>query len=213
MIKKIKELEKEIKKLSNIINHKDKDIAKLQTAADYDFLTGLYNRRGFIVEAEKFISEAKHADYKYKQKRRLAINNFSIVFIDLDNLKTINDVYGHKIGDKFIKVAADVFKNSLREFDIVSRWGGDEFIIGLVDASEDEALKVANKVKSNLGKAKISKIKKDYKFTASFGVISAKSKKRKDEIFNLYELIEKADMAMYDAKKNRGKNFIILLDK
>jgi len=213
MVKKIKELEREIKKLSDIINHKNKDIAKLQIVADYDFLTGLYNRRGFIVEAEKFISEAKHSDHEYKQKRRLNINNFSIIFIDLDNLKTINDVYGHKIGDKFIKVAADVFKNSLREFDIVSRWGGDEFIIGLVDANEDEALKVANKIKAKLSKAKISKVKKDHKFTASFGVISAKSKKRKNVIFNLYELIEKADMAMYDAKKNKGKNFIILLDK
>lgn len=213
MIKKAKELEKEVKNLNFIIEKKDKEIAKLQALADYDFLTGLYNRRGFIIEAKKFIQEAEHAANKRKKKRKFAAHNFSIIFIDLDDLKKVNDIYGHKTGDKFIKIAAGIFKDSLREVDVISRWGGDEFVIGLVDASEDAAFKIANKIKSKLFKAKISKIKKDHKFTASFGVISARSKKRKRDIFNLHELIEKADMAMYDAKKNKGKNFIILLDK
>jgi diguanylate cyclase (GGDEF)-like protein len=213
MIKRVKALEKELKKLELIISRKDKEIIKLQTAADYDFLTGLYNRRGFIMEAEKFINDVKNGNNKHKLKRRLKIRNFSIIFIDLDDLKKINDIYGHKIGDRFIEVSADIFKNSLRGLDIVSRWGGDEFVIGLVDANEDEALKIANKIKNKLGKAKISRIKKDHKFTASFGVISAKSKRRGKDIFNLYELIEKADMAMYDTKKNKGKNFIVLLNK
>lgn len=213
MVKKMKELKKEIERLAGVIDAKDKEIEKLQTLADYDFLTGLYNRRGFIMEAEKFINEAGHAVHARKEKRKFAVHNFSVIFIDLDDLKKINDVYGHKIGDKFIKVAADVFKNSLRDFDIISRWGGDEFVVGLVDANEKEALQVANKIRAKLGKAKISKIKKGHKFTASLGVISAKSQKRRNNIFNLYELIEKADMAMYDGKKNKGKNFIILLDK
>ena len=211
MHKKIKELEKEIKKCNKLLIEKDKKIVKLQVSADYDFLTGLYNRHGFVREAEKFLDEVNFPSRRRKEGRRFPIGNFSIIFVDLDDLKKFNDSYGHKAGDKFIKIAGEIFMNSLREFDIVSRWGGDEFIIGLVGAFEEEAHNVALKIKRKLAKAKIAGIKGKYKLTASFGVIAAISKKRKKEISNLNELVEKADKAMYEAKKTQGKNFVMVL--
>ncbi len=211
MHKKIKGLEEEVKKCNKLLFEKDKKIEKLQVSADYDFLTGLYNRHGFVREAEKFLDEVSFSSHKRKEGRRFPIRNFSIIFVDLDDLKKFNDLYGHKAGDKFIKIAGEVFKNSIREFDIVSRWGGDEFIIGLVGAFEDEAYKIALKIKRKLEKAKIVGIKGKYKLTASFGVIAAISKNRKKEISKLNELVEKADKAMYKAKRTHGKNFVMVL--
>ncbi|MBI5401730.1 GGDEF domain-containing protein [Candidatus Wolfebacteria bacterium] len=206
-----KQLKKEIRRLIGLIEKKNKEIIRLQMAADHDFLTGLYNRQGFVREAWKFLNEAGHTVHTKKEKRRFRIKDFSLIFIDIDDLKKVNDVYGHKSGDKLLKSAAEIFSNSIREFDVVARWGGDEFVIGLLDASENEAYKIATKIKNRLNKLRIPEVKEKRKFTASFGVISAVSKRRKEEIFNLYELIEKADIAMYQAKKNMGKNFIMVL--
>ena len=212
MAETIKKLQEEIKRLSRLVEKKDGEIERLKLVADRDFMTGLYNRNGFLLEAEKFLDEVGHSSHLKKEKRKLVIRDFSVIFIDLDDLKKINDLYGHKAGDDFIKAAAEVFNNSLREFDVVSRWGGDEFVIGLVDADENEARKIAFKIKKKLGRIKLVQIKGKHVFTASFGVISAKSKRRGRDIFNLFELIEKADMAMYEAKKNKGKNFIFVLN-
>lgn len=212
MAESIKQLKNEIKRLVSLTEKKDKEIVRLQMAADRDFLTGLYNRQGFVREAWKFLNEAGHAVHAKKEKRKgFNIKNFSLIFIDIDDLKKVNDIYGHKSGDKLLKSAAEIFSNSVREFDVVARWGGDEFIIGLLDASENEAYKVAAKMKNKLARLRIPEVKEKRKFTASFGVISAISKRRKEEIFNLYELIERADIAMYQAKKNMGKNFIMAL--
>ena len=197
-------LKKEIKKFQHLIEAQKKEISSLSSLVDYDFLTGLYNRRGFVREAEKFFNELI-GEMKKKERRKNSFNNFSVIFADLDNLKTINDEYGHKAGDRVLKAAAQIFKNSIRHFDIIGRWGGDEFVIGLVGVGEKEALKVAKKMKRNLKMTKIN----GFNLSASFGIITAVNKQRKN-ILNLYELIEKADMAMYEAKKNKRKGLIII---
>ncbi len=167
---------------------------------DYDALTGLYNRRGFISESEKFIKEIQPKE-AHAKKRRFHIENFSIIFIDLDNLKMVNDSYGHKTGDKFIKMVGSILQEHLRDIDIVARWGGDEFVVGLVNLNEEQARKVGEKLKKKISLIKISKTK--INFGASFGIVAAKNKKR--SILYLSELIEKADMAMYEAKREKIK--------
>lgn len=189
--------------MTETIKKLKREIEKLKALVDYDFLTGLYNRQGFTREAEKFLEEFKNRD-KIKEKRKVSFKNFSLIFIDIDNLKLINDEYGHRAGDRALKNAANVFKNSIRDLDIVARWGGDEFVIGLVGANKNEALKIAEKIRRKLKSIKIN----SQNLSASFGVITALSEKPKKNIFNLYELIEKADMAMYDVKKNKGKDFV-----
>ncbi|MEK7548968.1 MAG: GGDEF domain-containing protein [Patescibacteria group bacterium] len=181
-----------------------KEISRLSSLVDYDFLTGLYNRQGFVREAEKFFDELRGEANK-KERRKIAFKNFSVIFVDLDNLKVINDKYGHKAGDRALKAAARIFKNSIRHFDIIGRWGGDEFVIGLIGVGEKEALEVAQKMKKNLKLRKIN----GFGLSASFGIITAINKQR-ENILNLYELIERADMAMYEAKKNKGKGLIIV---
>lgn len=128
----VKELKNEIKKLQHLVATQGKELNRSSSLVDYDFLTGLYNRHGFTKEAEKFFEELKKPA-KIKERRKFFFKNFSIVFIDLDNLKIINDEYGHKAGDKALKMAATVFKKSLRDLDLAARWGGDEFIIGLLE--------------------------------------------------------------------------------
>lgn len=189
-------LKAEIKKLKNLVAKQQKEIKRLSTSVDYDFLTGLYNRQGFVREAGKFLDELAKAR-KLKEKRKLFFRNFSLIFIDVDDLKTINDKYGHKIGDKALKLTAKVFRDSMREYDIVARWGGDEFVIGLVGLDEGNTVKIAKKLEEKMKTIKI----KGRSLSASFGVVSAISEK--EEILNLYKLIEKADLAMYESKKKK----------
>src|SRR3989338_5818786 len=200
----LKKLKKEIKNFQHLVETQKKEISRLSSLVDYDFLTGLYNRQGFIREAEKFFDELR-GEINRKERRKIAFKNFSVIFADLDNLKVINDEYGHKAGDEALKTAAQIFKNSIRHFDIIGRWGGDEFVIGLVCVGEKEALKVAKKMKGILKLTKIN----GFGLSASFGIITAINKQR-ENILNLYELIERADMAMYEAKKNKGKGLIIV---
>lgn len=208
MKKKIEELNKEIKRLRRLLLEYEHKINQLNILVDYDFLTGLYNRQGFMKEAGKFLFEIRKNDKVGREKRRFPIKYFSIIFIDLDDLKKINDFYGHKVGDKFLKVSAEIFRKNLRKIDILGRWGGDEFVIGLININKKNAYKVSKKLKRNLAKIKLNGVKEKIKFSASFGVISAERKKLIQA--SLYDLIEAADKAMYQAKKKRGKDFIVL---
>lgn len=203
-LKSSKELIKEIKILK-------KELEKAKFLTDYDELTGVYNRRGFIREAEKFINELRQEVKKSgKQKRHFVLGNFAVIFVDLDGLKKINDKYGHKAGDKYIKTCAKVFKNNLRDLDIVARWGGDEFVMGFLGTNEKEAVKIAEKLRIKINNIKIKEIPKDG-FSASFGVVAVVGRNHK--INNIYKFISKADAAMYKAKKEMGKNFVISYSK
>lgn len=205
--KQTKDLKAEIVRLSGLLKEKNRIIGSLSRTASYDFLSGLYNRHGFVAEAEKFLEEAKNYN-AYKGRRRFAVKNFAVIYIDLDNLKTVNDTYGHGKGDKFIKEVSKIFKKSVRDIDVVSRWGGDEFVIGLVDADSASACAIAEKIRMRMSKLKIAGIPSKHKFTASFGAISAVKKGRESVIFDLHKLVATADSLMYHAKKKMGKNFV-----
>lgn len=203
---KIKKLAEENRRLKRLVGKLESELEEAALFTDHDVLTGLYNRRGFIEEAEKFLKEIQFGNNHSKRRHRFNVKNFSIVFVDLDDLKKVNDLYGHKAGDDLIKSSANVFKKYLREMDIVARWGGDEFVIGLVNLNDKEAYEVAEKLKKKMATIKIPEVK-NMKFSASFGVVSAKDKNH-HPIFNLHELIEKADAIMYKAKKEKKKGFI-----
>lgn len=212
MDKKIIEFKQEILRLNKIVVEQAGEIEKLKSFTDRDFLTGLYNRQGFVREAEKFlglIREGEKYFKKSKERRKFAITDFSLIFIDLDKLKKINDRYGHKFGDKYIKLCADIFTKNLREIDIVGRWGGDEFVIGLIDVNSDGAEKVMEKLKGALSRARV-KGAPSFKPSASFGMVSAGAGK-KANISALFKLIEKADLAMYEAKMKNGRNSVVVI--
>jgi len=213
MTKKIIELKKEILRLKNIITEQEKEIEKLRYLVDYDFLTGLYNRQGFLREAERFVDLLKDSEKFFKERkerRKFAIRNFSIIFIDLDNLKKVNDRYGHKAGDKYIKISADIFKKTLRDIDIIGRWGGDEFVVGLINTDIYEAKKVAKKIKIALSQVKLKGALR-VKLSASFGVVAVKNQEGKIN-GDVFKLLEKSDRAMYEAKKKPRKGTIVVFE-
>ncbi|MCR5260942.1 MAG: diguanylate cyclase [Candidatus Gastranaerophilales bacterium] len=158
-----------------------------------DPLTGLYNRRYF---EENINREAERA-------LRLG-QPFSLVSLDLDHLKTINDTYGHQYGDVAIKTISDVLKQKARSIDIPARIGGEEFNVLLPGVDSCGAMMAAERIRAAIEATPLEKIGN---VTASIGVATFLEHSR-----NVFELTELADQAMYQAKIN-GRNQVKLTKK
>ena len=148
-----------------------------------DFLTTLYNRRYFKNECEKLLEMAKRKG-----------GSVGLIMLDIDNFKQINDRYGHAKGDEVLKELAKTLKESLRKYDLISRYGGEEFAVFIFDEEFEKIKKVAENIRKKIESIDISP-----KFTISLGV--AYSKKS----YDYAKLVENADRALYRAK-NMGKN-------
>jgi diguanylate cyclase (GGDEF)-like protein len=158
--------------------------SELDRLASYDSLTGLHNRRSFLDRLDHALAHAKRAG------RRLAL-----LFIDLDNFKTINDELGHAAGDDVLRTLAQRLKDVVREVDTVARIGGDEFIILLDEIDDVDGLSiVAHKVLDVLSQP-VRRGEEDLVLGASIGVSRYPSHGE-----NATELIAAADQAMYRAK-------------
>jgi len=162
---------------------------RLYQAAITDSLTGLYNRRF----ADEMLKQEKLTYKRYKTP-------FCILLIDLDNFKIVNDIYGHDVGDKVLIAVAKVLKSSVRESDIVARWGGEEFLILLRRIELEDAIKVAEKIRNAICQLKVPPVEG---ITASIGVSCYSGEG------DVYDLVRKADLALYQAKA-QGKNCVIL---
>ncbi|MFN4132572.1 MAG: diguanylate cyclase [Caldimicrobium sp.] len=161
---------------------------KLLEASITDYLTGLYNRR-FMEEALK--REKAVAD-------RYGIT-FSLILLDIDNFKLINDIYGHAKGDEVLVKVAQILKDNLRASDLCGRWGGEEFLILLRSANLSQSLNKAEKLREMIAMLKIPPIES---ITASFGVAEYNSPESYEET------LRRADLALYRAK-SQGKNCVI----
>lgn len=163
---------------------------ELQHMASIDLLTSLNNRRSFIRYSEAVFENAvKNGDA------------FSLVMIDIDRFKPINDIYGHKAGDIAIKQVAQIIKNSIREKDYCARYGGEEFALILPQTNENKALVVADKIRVAVEKNffDIGNMNPVH-LTVSIGISSYK----KDDK-SIDSLLSKADIALYWSKGN-GRN-------
>lgn len=209
LAEEIKKLKKDNRQLKKQLALSERERQAYQRVAERDFLTDLYNRHGFIRETERFLNEMK-GERQHPGKRQFSIiKNISIVFVDVDDLKKANDAFGHKIGDLYIKSIGKVLCKTVRAIDVVGRWGGDEFAIALINAGEHEAFVVAKKMKAGINKIKLGKSVKNFTCSASFGFITVDDKHHKHVNYNLLDLIEKADKAMYEAKIKRGKGVVV----
>ena len=161
---------------------------ELEYRAYSDYLTGLANRRYFIEQAELELS--RHNRYKYE---------LSLIMLDIDFFKKINDTYGHNIGDLVLQKIADASRKVLRDIDIIGRIGGEEFAILLPQTSIKDSLKVAERLRIEISNASVS-LENGVKinFTSSFGVVAASES-------NIDELLKIADKALYKAKES-GRN-------
>ncbi|AXH09434.1 hypothetical protein CP960_04205 [Malaciobacter halophilus] len=166
----------------------------LQESAFEDGLTGLYNR--------KFLDE--HTKKLVPQTRRENLN-IGVLLLDMDHFKAVNDEYGHDIGDKVLKELARILNESVRESDLIIRYGGEEFIVLLVGVnSEEDALNVAKKIAKKVRENEIdvyagNKLKK----TVSIGLSMFPQ-----DSTSLEGVIKNADIALYEAK-NSGRDKVV----
>lgn len=166
-------------------------IDTLNELAIKDSLTGIYNRRYINEKLPLDLINASLSDY-----------SISIIMVDIDLFKKVNDTYGHLIGDCVLKGLANTLKQCLkRENDWVARYGGEEFLICLPGAPLSFAEKLAEKIRRKIENAPINCGELTVSITASFGVASVTPKHGT----TVEELIENADKKLYDAKRN-GRN-------
>ncbi len=177
----------ELKKVQNILVEQN---IKLENLAVTDNLTELYNRLKLDECVYNEISRSKRFNHQ-----------FGVAMIDIDNFKSVNDTYGHQIGDKVLVEIAQIIKNNLRETDIAGRWGGEEFLLIMPETDEDGFRKVIETIRELIEVYDFSIIGNK---TASFGITMY------EKGDTLESLIKKADDALYQAKRD-GKNKVIML--
>lgn len=166
---------------------------KLLNMIKLDSLTQIYNRSYIIRKAEALYSN---------DNRRRSLN--SILLLDIDNFKNINDTLGHDIGDKVLIEIAKTGSSSVRENDIFARFGGEEFVALLPYTTEDQALKVAERIRQNIKSIDYKKYGLEKPITASIGLASTSNQEK--DAFNRTLIL--ADKAMYKAKKS-GKDKVV----
>jgi diguanylate cyclase (GGDEF)-like protein len=165
--------------------------SQLEKRASKDYLTGLINRRAMT----KLIEEEYHRNQRYK-------GNSSLVMIDLDNFKLINDHHGHKIGDEALKYVSEKISIDLRKNDFLARWGGEEFLLLLVGVSPDNAEIVFERILNHLRQSTFDFDDCSVHISVSAGLVGLTEFESADRA-----LLE-ADKLLYLAKKN-GKNRIV----
>lgn len=164
--------------------------AALELASNTDPLTGVGNRRHFMPMVRREIARSQRFKHPV-----------SLIVLDIDNFKTINDFHGHSTGDAAICALANVCRKMARQIDFVARLGGDEFAILLLEVGVDDALTIADRIRSAIESTTIKSLNcKDVHFTVSIGVAEQPQDNPSEEW-----LIELADAAMYRAKSS-GRN-------
>jgi len=172
-----------------LINRQEKLFGKIRQISEEDYLTKLYNRR-MICQA---INSEINRFNRYNQ-------GFSLVFLDIDHFKKINDTMGHEAGDQVLVEISKSLKKTSRGSDIVGRWGGEEFIIICPETSLDGASKLAENLRTQIESIEITGLRR---ITASFGVVAY----MKGE--TMTNVVSRVDGALYSAK-NTGRNKVVV---
>ncbi len=179
-------------------NELEKSRKLLEELSALDDLTKLPNRR------------AAHQIFQHKlQYAKIKQYPLSVIFLDLDNFKKINDRYGHENGDLALKFLANILQSHIRSEDTSIRWGGDEFVIMLADSENEGAKRIANLLISALEEHPV-KLLSDVNFhiKASMGICQIKPSQFEEA--SLLDVIRTADHAMYISKRNGGKQITCL---
>jgi len=160
-----------------------------------DSLTGILNRRA-IIEAAEIELERTH-----RQNTSL-----SLLMVDLDHFKSINDRFGHAAGDRALKLVVEEILNKLRPYDQVGRWGGEEFLIVLPNTESEEAFQIADRLRVYIAESEMDlEVGEKQKLTMTLGVTSTSLGNN----LNLDLLVKQADVALYLAKNN-GRNRVVV---
>ncbi|MEO8164102.1 MAG: GGDEF domain-containing protein [Betaproteobacteria bacterium] len=167
-------------------------VDKIKQVSDTDELTGIYNMRAFSGMLHRAFRQAVRYGHP-----------LSVVMIDSDNLKQINDKHGHESGNRLLQHLVRDIREQLRGSDVMARFGGDEFIVLLPETANKGALETAERIRKAIEASRFDVLSGDTAITVSVGVASYP-----DDGGNLEVILEKADKAMYRAKQ-RGRNQVI----
>ena len=168
------------------------EFRKTKARADHDGLTRISNRHHFDIRLrEEMKRHQRHQD------------ELSLMMIDLDYFKSVNDTYGHQAGDMVLQEVGKILNHMLRESDFPARYGGEEFVVILPQTREDQAWILAERLRSQIGQTFFSFQKKRFRVTASIGIAGIKP----CALTPPETLLRNADMALYQAKTN-GRNMV-----
>lgn len=174
--------------INNAMTH-----SKFQHLAAIDGLTEIYNRRFGMDRLKEDFSRAIRDSA-----------NLSVAMVDIDHFKKVNDTYGHLVGDKAIILTTSIIKSSLRDGDIVVRYGGEEFLIILHGANSEDAMTVCERIRHKVNDSILKEGDQQIHLSVSIGISSYPEQSASKEV----ELIDMADQALYHAKNN-GRNQVI----
>lgn len=181
----------ELQKLTKDLEVKNKRLEKL---AHIDGLTEVYNHR--------YLQNFLETEIRRALRKQTFV---SLVLLDIDHFKGFNDNYGHLTGDFILKEMCRLVKKNIRDYDMVARYGGEEFAIVLVETNQEDAVKIAEKLRQLIATNIFTDGVKEYRVTASFGVAAVQPP---NKAFKNSDLIDFADKALYDAKK-KGRNKVV----
>ncbi|WP_144392503.1 GGDEF domain-containing protein [Pleionea sediminis] len=185
----IKQLESQLLKISEDVRMLEKKFSSIMREARQDPLTKLLNRTALHDQFEQLIRDPK-------------VDEISLCVADIDLFKNFNDQHGHLIGDRVLKVVAKTLKSSLKGSDVVSRYGGEEFVILLPNTNTADAVKLMNAIRREISQKELKVAKSEElinSITMSFGVAELA------EDDNFLSLFDRADRALYRSKQN-GRN-------
>jgi diguanylate cyclase (GGDEF)-like protein len=181
--------------LAFLLLQKERAEGEVQRLATMDPLTGAYNRRTFHEIAERELARARRASQP-----------LSIVMLDVDGFRAINEKHGQKVGDEVLQRFAELLRSALRKEDMVVRYGGDEFVVLLPEVPGPGAVVVAGRIRRSVAAAPIEAGGQSFAITASLGVAA-----RLDEgPESIDGLLERAGSALALAKE-RGRNRVVAL--
>ncbi len=186
-------LKSELEAARRVLEKQRRAIENIKELSLKDHLTGLYLRRYMNEVLENLI-------YTYNRYKKV----FSIIMMDLDDFKEINDTYGHLAGDEVLKVIGSVLKRYTRQSDIPIRYGGDEFIVILPETKLEDAIVVAKKIRDKINSIKFKKNNIEFKCTASLGVTQVKDGD------TIESVLERVDQALYHTKKTTKGEITVL---
>jgi len=185
-----KSLRKEFEDIEKFVRRSRR---RLATLANADKVTGIFNRQYFDkVAAEEF------------EKAKANQRHFSILFVDLDHFKEINDTYGHRIGDDMLRAVAWLIQKACRNTDVVARYGGEEIVVVLPNTISEDAMRIGEEIREIVVGQTEERL--GVSMTVSIGVASFP-----EEGASLSLILEKADKALYQAKE-KGRNRVCRYD-
>ena len=160
-----------------------------------DELTGLLNRRAFFIQGAKEINRV--------QRHKTSL---SLLMMDLDNFKKINDTFGHDVGDLALQQFSKILSENVREIDTAARMGGEEFTLLLPNTDQEEAINLAERLRAIVEKEKFHFQDKTINLTVSIGGASYHK-----NLIGLDAIIKQADNCLYQAKR-QGRNQVVYMD-